>query len=170
MFPLSLIFLQGLVAINVSDLSSVRGVTRDAASAIVASVNADPEMPLLGSKKAEGLLVAVYMSHESYFKRDAVGDHGNSLGSMQLQRFPASKAFSYKESVDEWLRRAHASVCPGLPEEEQLASLVSGNCGHGHVVARSRARRALGLLAGLDAVQGLGGDDGGRAETFLPKE
>lgn len=168
---LALIFLQAFAPINLSDLSTVRHLPREAAEAIVAGVNADPEPALLGSTKAEGLLIAVYMHQESFFALKAKGDHGASLGPLQLQRFPADKAFNYRASVDEWLRRAHAAdaLCSNLPEEERLAAVVSGNCAHGHVVARSRARTALGLLA-LGSVESFAGDDVGHSETFLPKE
>jgi hypothetical protein len=98
------------------------------------------------------LLVAVYMRHESQFMLRAVGDHGDSVGPLQLQRVSEKVGFNYRASVDEWLRRAHDADarCAMLPEEERLSAVVSGNCEHGHVVSRSRARTALGLLLATD--------------------
>jgi hypothetical protein len=146
---IAFILLHALAPINLSDLSGVDlRMPLEARMGVIAAVNADEEAPLLGSKKAEALLVSVYMRQESFFKRDAVGDHGRSLGSLQLQGVPRAIAFDYEKATGIWLHLAHQSAedCRRLPEEEQLAELASGNCGHGHRVARVRARTALGLL------------------------
>lgn len=123
--------------------------------AIVASVNQDPEWPITGSKRGDALLVGIYMQHESFFKRNAVGDHGLALGSLQIQGVDRRIAFDYGKSVSEWLRRAHISVehCSGkVDTSEELAELASGSCRRGHLVARTRYREAMGRLTAFELV------------------
>ena len=127
--------------INIQDVLSIdRRVPVLVAEAITVAVNEDPALPLMGNTLDEAKLMVVYAREESTFRPYAVGDHGVSLGLFQLQRMPKYLAFNATLNAKEWLARAHAAweACPALPEEERLASLVSGNCEHGHVLARHR--------------------------------
>jgi hypothetical protein len=93
--------------------------------------------------------MTVYAVFEGGNRACAVGDGGKSLGPWQMQRLPASVACDARQAAAVWLERAAKSRidCAALPENEQLAALSSGNCGHGHVVSRRRDALAKGLLA-----------------------
>jgi hypothetical protein len=92
--------------------------------------------------------MTVYAVFEGGNRACAVGDGGKSLGPFQEQRVPASVACDPRQAAAIWLTRAAQSRidCAALPENEQLAALSSGNCGHGHVVSRRRDALAKGLL------------------------
>lgn len=92
--------------------------------------------------------MTVYAVFEGGNRACAVGDGGASLGPWQLQRLSSSVACDAKQAAWIWLERAAQSRadCATLPENEQLAALSSGNCGHGHVLARRRDALAKGLL------------------------
>lgn len=119
------------------------------ATAIADAVASDEETPLGGSLRAEAALMVVYAWHESNYKACAAGDSGRSLGIFQLQRLPRVVACDPGQAARIWLARAHDSYtrCEGVEEDARLAALASGNCGHGHVLARSRQRLALGLAS-----------------------
>lgn len=169
-----LLSLSLIAPIDVSGISVVKHIPAKAAAAIVSEVNADEKEPLMGSKLAEGILIAVYMREESYFKRDAVGDGGASLGSLQLQRVGSDIAFDYKKAVHVWLVRAHAAVeyCEGkVGPGEELSSLVSGNCQHGHRLSRYRTSLALGFIEQAEKhADSMQEPSGSAEEAFLPKE
>jgi hypothetical protein len=92
--------------------------------------------------------MTVYAVYEGGNRACAVGDGGASLGPWQEQRVPASVACDPRQAAAVWLERAAKSRndCAALPENEQLAALSSGNCGHAHVLARRRDALARGLL------------------------
>lgn len=129
--------------VQIDDLD--RSIPSEIVGAIVEAVNADEEMPLLGSYIAEARLMAVYALYESRFNPIAVGDHGRALGVWQLQGVDRATAFNPVRAAEIWLRLAHASYskCSTLPEDRRLAQLTSGSCGHGRVVAERRVRLAL---------------------------
>jgi hypothetical protein len=144
------IILASLMPINISDVSAMdRRIPPVVALAIVEAVNSDEFLtPLMGSTLDEARLMVVYAREESGFRSNAVGDHGASLGLFQLQRLPRALAFDPTTNAREWLRRAHLAweECGALRDDERLSSLVSGNCSHGHVLARHRVARASILL------------------------
>ena len=96
----------------------------------VSEVNADEKEPRMGSKLAEGILIAVYMREESYFKRDAVGDGGASLGSLQLQRVGLTSLSITKSGPCAGLRPdgPPSNTAKAKSGRGKVDSLVSGNC------------------------------------------
>lgn len=92
--------------------------------------------------------MTVYAVFEGGNRACAVGDGGASLGPFQEKYVPASVACDPRQAAAIWLTRAAQSRndCAALPENEQLAALSSGNCGHAHVLARRRDALAKGLL------------------------
>jgi len=136
---------------DVREMSAVfpHKVSKAVAVAIAEGLRDDPSPPLLGNYHDETMLILEYAWRESTFRTNAVGDHGLSLGLLQLQRLPKAVAFDPKQSVIIWLQRAHEAyaLCSDNAEEDRLAALCSGNCKHGRVEARGRYRRVMSLLA-----------------------
>jgi hypothetical protein len=93
-------------------------------------------------------LMVTYSAFEGGNRKCAVGDGGRSLGPYQLQRVSPAIACDPMKAATEWLARATASVeaCSDLPEDERLSAYVSGNCEHGHVLARRRATIAKAIV------------------------
>jgi hypothetical protein len=91
--------------------------------------------------------MTVYAVFEGGNRACAVGDGGASLGPFQEQRVPASVACDAHKAAAVWLARAAQSRvdCAALPRNEQLSALSSGNCDHGHVLARRRDALASSL-------------------------
>jgi hypothetical protein len=92
--------------------------------------------------------MTVYAVFEGGNRACAMGDGNRSMGPWQLQRETPAVACNPQKAAAIWLTRAAQSRidCAALPENEQLAALSSGNCGHGHVVSRRRDALAKGLL------------------------
>jgi len=100
--------------------------------------------------------MAVYAIHESGLHVECVeGDGGESLGPFQLKGVSRKVACDPKVAAPVWLAMARASAdhCRALPAFERMAELVSGNCGHGHQLARLREAYVLSALAKLSEVE-----------------
>jgi hypothetical protein len=102
----------------------------------------------------QGAWLAVQSVFEANNRLDAVGDGGKSHGPFQLsvERTTPDVARDPDRAAPIWLSLADLSrkTCANLPEDEQMAAVMSGNCDHGRKLARRRAalvRRALGALA-----------------------
>ena len=117
---------------------------REAASAIA----------LVAPDAFNAALMSVFSAFESSNQKCVGGDkdkHGEyqSWGLFQLRYVPKTVACDPVQAAHRWLSLANEaqSRCAALPPDERLAALTSGDCGHGHVVSRSRMRLAREVLS-----------------------
>jgi hypothetical protein len=116
------------------------------AEAIARTVAAEVA-PVLGSHALDAALLLTYCKGETRCADvTPAGDGGQAQGPWQLHG-PCNTEPIAKQAVC-WLRIAAWSVkaCAALPEPERLAALASGNCGHGHVISRTRWHEAVAAL------------------------
>jgi hypothetical protein len=101
--------------------------------------------------------LTVYAVREGGLRACAAGDSdkqgkAHSFGTWQIsdKRAPVEIACDPMKAAPIWLAIAAASRrdCAGLPPEEQLAELASGNCAHGRAKARDRAAMVAKVLSG----------------------
>jgi hypothetical protein len=113
------------------------------AKADVAIVNSEPRL-FVGDedgKRTAAYIMAVQY-RESGFDNSAVGDHGKSLCSMQIQGAMLSLLGDPEGCVREGFRIIHLSfkLCRHLPIEERLSYYARGNCASedGRRISRNR--------------------------------
>ena len=90
--------------------------------------------------------MVVYAVRESGLEPCAVGDGGKALGVWQLQGVGRTVACEPIRALPIWLRKAQRSIedCAKLklPEDEQLAELLSGSCGLARKLSADREKLA----------------------------
>lgn len=131
------------------------------AIAFASAAEADPFTGKSGPDPMLTASVLVWWAHqESRFRSALVGDHGHSVGLLQIN--PEYAAAFLKRPVDEvraelfdpttaapiWLALAHESfrMCRKRPVDERLAQLAWGpDCDHRLELSRSRMKKARSL-------------------------
>jgi hypothetical protein len=97
--------------------------------------------------------LVVYDIRESNNRLWAVGDSGKSHGPWQLsvEQATVEVATDPDKAAPIWLYLADKSrkdcAAAGLPEDEQLAQVASGNCDHGRRLAARRAATVRQILS-----------------------
>jgi len=101
----------------------------------------------------EAVTIAAWSVWEANMVTTALGDHGKSVGPLQLQAhvLPAEKAVDPEQAVVAWLNLKHRAEveCARNPESERLALIASGNCFMGRMKVAHRAGAVSRVLATL---------------------
>jgi hypothetical protein len=113
---------------------------QELANEIVQVVESQDE-PSFGGVDMDETVMLEMAFRESGFKRNAIGDHGHSLGYFQLQRVPRSiLKDAHKQASTAYSRLQDSAKSCG--QSAPLAKYASGNCGHGRVLSRFRMGEA----------------------------
>jgi|HubBroStandDraft_1064217.scaffolds.fasta_scaffold43299_3 hypothetical protein len=123
-------------------------------NAIASTVEFEPA-PVFATRTHDAAFLLAYCVGETRCNEvTPAGDKGRAKGPWQLQGQCNSRPVA--EHPQCWLDIAKWSVkvCAKLPQPERLAALASGNCEHGHVVARTRHALAMKAVANLATVLG----------------
>jgi hypothetical protein len=122
--------------------------SRDARE-IAAAIARNVDGSLLGSRRQDAYLIAIFGSYESALRKRMVGDGGKALGFLQLQYAGPEVAFNPDRAIGFWLATARRSMelCAHNAPEERLAALASGRCDRGRRVVRRRMAVLEAILA-----------------------
>jgi hypothetical protein len=104
------------------------------------------EDPAFGTMEMDEAVMIEMAWRESTFKRNAVGDHGRSIGYFQMQRLPKSiLKDAHRQAVIAYDRLRDSAKSCG--HSAPLAKYASGNCAHGRELSAFRMREARHLVS-----------------------
>ena len=102
---------------------------------IATAVDADDQPAITGSKEGDAALMASWSWAESRWRVCPTGDGGRALGAFQEQHTPKALACAPADAARIWLLMARQSIA----RCGDLTAVVSGVCGRGARIVRTRA-------------------------------